>query len=279
MATTVTRESIELLRQRLSVEGKSESTKRGYAGDTRTFFDWLGSDTLPIEDFEFKAAEHLNFCKKYADRKMSTTARRVSGLRGFAWYVHGIDNFLPRYATPKVAPGAPHPLIEGIDGVLQMIDTARTTEERALVALAGLCGARVSEARELRVCDIDLVDMIVTLGGKRDKYRPVPISRQAMPHIVGWMIEVKNMGRENMFDMCDRTARNWLTRIHKEAGLEGEGSSHDLRMTFGTAVYEKTKDIRVVQELLGHASPTTTQIYIGIRLSAMRNGVELDLTA
>lgn len=279
MATTVTKESIELLRPRLFVEGKSENTRRGYAGDARTFFEWLGSDTVSIEEFEYKAAEHLNYCKDYADRKKSTTARRVSGLRGFAKYVYGIHNFLPRYSTPKVGPGVPHPLEEGIDGVLQMIDTASTAEERALIALTGLCGARVSEARELRVHEIDVMNMTVLLGGKRDKWRLVPMSKMAMLHIVSWMIEVKNMGRAAMFTMCDKTARNWLTRLHRDAGLTGESSSHDLRMTFGTSVYEKTKDIRLVQELLGHASPVTTEGYIGIRLDAMRKGVEFDLTA
>lgn len=279
MATIVTSESIELLRQRLSVEGRSENTRRGYAGDARTFFEWLGSTTLPIEEFEAKAAEHLNYCKDYADKKKSTTARRVSGLRGFAKYVYGIHNFLPNYSTPKVAGGVPHPLEEGLDGVLKMLDTASTAEERAMVALAGLCGARISEARELRVSDIDVANMTVLLGGKRDKYRHVPMSKLAMSHIVTWMIEVMGMSREDMFVMCDKTARNWMTRIHREAGLSGESASHDLRMTFGTEVYAKTKDIRLVQELLGHSSPTTTEGYIGIRLTAMRSAVEFDLTA
>lgn len=279
VATIVTRESIELLRPRLSVAGKSEHTRRGYAGDANTFFDWLGSDTLPMEEFEFKAAEHLNFCKDYADRKKSTTARRVSGLRGFARYVYQLNVFLPGYSTPQVARGVAHPLVEGIDGVHQMLDTARTAEERAMVALTGLCGARISEARELRVHDIDVMNMTVLLGGKRDKWRLVPMSKMAMLHIVSWMIEVRNMGRVDMFVMCDKTARNWMHRIHDEAGLAGDGASHDLRMTFAQEVYEKTKDIRLVQELLGHASPTTTEGYIGIRLDQMRSAVEFDLTA
>ncbi|MFD5451632.1 MULTISPECIES: tyrosine-type recombinase/integrase [Streptomyces] len=277
MATTVTRESIEVLRQRLSEEGKSKNTQRGYTGDAHTFFDWLGSDTLPIEDFQSKAAEHLNYCK-FIDKKKSTTARRVSGLRGFAWYAHNIPTFLPRYATPKPAPGIPHPLAEGMDGVQRMLEAARNAEEKALVALTGLCGARVSEARELSIHEIDIQNRLVMLGGKRDKWRWVPMGKDAMGYILTWMVLAQNMGRQTLFAMSDSTARRWLHQIHDEAGLQGDGASHDLRMTYGTDVYDRTKDIRLVQELLGHSSPITTQNYIAIELEKKRSAVEFDLT-
>jgi site-specific recombinase XerD len=278
MATTVTRESIEVLRRRLSEEGKSRNTVRGYSGDAHTFFDWLGSDTLPIEEFQARAAEHLNYCK-YIDRKKSTTARRVSGLRGFAWYAHNIPAFLPRYATPQPAPGVPHPLVEGIEGVQLMLEAAKNPEEQALVALTGLCGARVSEARELSIHEIDVEKRLVMLGGKRNKWRWVPMGNDAMGYILTWMILAQNMGRQTLFTISDSTARRWLHQIHDEAGLQGDGASHDLRMTFGTAVYDKTKDIRLVQELLGHSSPTTTQRYIAIELEKKRAAVEFALTA
>lgn len=251
---------------------------RGYSGDAHTFFDWLGSDTLPIVDFQAKAADHLNYCK-FIDKRKSTTARRVSGLRGFAWYAHNIPTFLPRYATPKPAPGVPHPLVEGMDGVRRMLDAAANPEEQALVALTGLCGARVSEARELSIHEIDVPNRMVQLGGKRDKWRWVPMGNEAMGYILTWMILAQNMGRETLFVMSDSSARRYLRQIHADAGLEGDGASHDLRMTYGTEVYERTKDIRLVQELLGHASPTTTQVYVAMDLAKKRSAVEFHLTA
>lgn len=278
MATTVTRASIEVLRRKLSEEGKSRNTQRGYTGDAHTFFDWLGGDTLPIGDFQSKAAEHLNYFK-VLDKKKSTTARRVSGLRGFAWYAHDIPTFLPRYATPKAEPGVPHPLAEGIDGIQRMLEAASNPEEKALVALTGLCGARVSEARDLSIHEIDIQNKLVLLGGKRDKWRWVPMGNEAMGYILTWMIFAQNMGRETLFSMSDSTVRRWLHQIHDEAGLQGDGASHDLRMTYATEVYERTKDIRLVQELLGHASPTTTQTYIDVKLAAKRAAVEFALTA
>jgi site-specific recombinase XerD len=278
METTVTRGSIVVLRQKLSEEGKSKNTVRGYSGDAHTFFDWLGSDTLPIADFQVKAADHLNYCK-FIDKKKSTTARRVSGLRGFAWYAHNIPTFLPRYATPKPAPGVPHPLAEGMGGVRRMLAACSNSEEQALVALTGLCGARVSEARDLSIHEIDVANRMVLLGGKRDKWRWVPMGNEAMGYILTWMILAQNMGRTTLFDISDSTARRWLHEIHDEAGLVGDGASHDLRMTYGTEVYERTKDIRLVQELLGHASPTTTQVYIAMDLMKKRSAVEFDLTA
>lgn len=156
-----------------------------------------------------------------------------------------------------------------------MIRVATTHEQRAMCVLTGLCGLRISEAMDCELSWLDLHEMTLRVRGKGDKTRYVPVSKIAWSILSGRHAEVLLSGGTRYITCEERNARDTITRLAKRASLSRRVASHDLRATFATAVYDRTKDPRVVQELLGHASLTTTQIYIGVTMKAMREAVEL----
>jgi site-specific recombinase XerD len=234
----------------------------------------LVADDISYDTFEDQAMKWLNATRKEAAPK--TTGRRLTSLRAFAKWA-GWEAVLTDYSTPTPAKPVPHPLPEGIDGVRRMLVIAKYDNERALVALCGLCGLRVSEALSVIPHDFDLESMTLTIRGKGDKTRIVPVSREAW-NILAPAVTRAYCGQKDggsVVDMYDRQARRCVTRLGRKAKLKRHISSHDLRATFATAVYDKTMDIRLVQDLLGHSSVETTQVYTGVGMDKMKKGVEL----
>jgi site-specific recombinase XerD len=156
-----------------------------------------------------------------------------------------------------------------------MIEASRSHQHRALVALCGLCGLRVAEAISVKLSDIDTKEMVLFVHGKGDKKRWVPLSDKAWRYLAPAAAEAMIARRARVVTMADRTAREVITRLAVEAGLTRHVSSHDLRATFGTAAYAKTKDLRAVQDLLGHASSKTTETYTGVSERAMRDAADI----
>lgn len=152
-----------------------------------------------------------------------------------------------------------------------------TQTEKALVALCGLCGTRVAEAVSVMPDDVDFETNTLAIHGKGDKLRHVPIS-EAAAVLLRPAVESAREAGTNVVRVRDRAARSMITRLGEKAGLPRRIASHDLRATFATEVYNKTKDLRLVQELMGHASITTTEIYTAVAIKEMREGVELFAT-
>ena len=208
-------------------------------------------------------------------RKVSpkTTGRRLTSLRAFAKWA-GWGSVLDDYDAPTAARSMPHPLPEGMDGVRRLIVMAANDHQRCLVTLCGMVGCRVAEALEVRASDFNLQSHTLTIHGKGDKQRIVPVSNTAWAYLTEGIVRSFATGT-TLVDLQDRRARKVISILGVRAGLQRTISSHDLRATFGTHVYDKTKDIRLVQELLGHANSSTTEIYVGVTQSALREAVEL----
>ena len=269
--TTLDDDSADLFVGYLKSRGKSANTQRAYRSDLHQFMLVVG--TCPQEKFEDEAMLWLNDTRESTAPK--TTGRRLTSLRGFARWA-GWGDVLDEYSTPTPAKPIPHPLPEGIAGVRLMIGKAANNEERALIALCGLCGMRVSEALSILPTDFDLAEMTVKIRGKGDKSRVVPVSPEAWTALAPSVTRAFcGVGSATVTGMYDRQARRCVTRLARKAHLKRHVSSHDLRATFATAVYDKTMDIRLVQELLGHSSVEQTQVYTGIAMSKMKEGVKL----
>lgn len=178
------------------------------------------------------------------------------------------------YSAPSPAKSQPHPLPEGMEGVRRLIDVARNDQQRALIALCGMLGCRVAEALSVHPSDFNTGEMLLTIRGKGDKTRVVPISSMAWQVLAMPVTRAMCEGR-GVIDYKDRFARRVITDLGVKAGLKRHISSHDLRATFATAVYDKTLDLRVTQELLGHSSSQTTELYTGVTADSMRKAVEL----
>jgi integrase len=222
------------------------------------------------EDFEEIAMEWLQMNRKILSPK--TTNRRLTSLKAFARWA-GWGNPLEEYAAPTAAKGQPHPLPEGIEGVYRMIEAAHNERQKTLVVLCGLCGLRISEALKIKATHFDFANMVLRVPGKGDKERIVPVSERAWNVIAPAVVRagLKNL---EVVGLKDRFARRAITELGVRAGLQRRVASHDLRATFATAVYDSTLDQRVVQELLGHANGSTTEVYIGRTAEQMRKAVE-----
>lgn len=272
MATTVTLESIEQFQSSLSENGRSEHTVKCYGSDLRMMLRDLGLDSIPTDHFETYAKKWLMNTR--ADMSPKTICRRLTSLRSYAKWA-GMGNVLGDYSPPTPVKGTPHPLPEGVDGIAKLLAVCTNEKQEALIALCGYCGCRVAEALNVRPSDFDLNEMTVTIRGKGAKYRNLPVSEAA------WVVLQKPVtrafieGDRLVIGLKDRFARRVITVLGERAGLQRHISSHDLRSTFGTSVYDKTLDLRVTQELLGHSSSQTTELYTLVTLNKMRAAVEI----
>ncbi len=272
--TIVSPEVIDKFRSSLFVKGKQLNTVKAYTTDLRVFLDQTCPEkTVTQEEFEEMGAAWLTMNRRKVSPK--TTGRRLTSLRAFArWAGWGL--VLEDYSAPDPGKGQPHPLPEGVEGVRRLIEAASVEKHKALIALCGLCGCRVGEALSIRPSDINIGTMTLTIRGKGDKTRYVPISTEAWEVLsVVVMRRMIALSDEELVPMNERHARKVVTSLGVRAKLQRHISSHDLRATFGTAVFDKTLDIRLVQELLGHATSAQTETYVGVKFAKMREAVAL----
>jgi integrase/recombinase XerD len=186
-------------------------------------------------------------------------------------------------ATPKRLPKAIS--TDAVERLLQAAsssDTPSALRDRALLEVLYGCGARISEATGLDVDDVDLEDGSVRLFGKGRKERVVPLGSFACEAVRAYLVRARpglaSSGRAGsalfLNTRGDRLSRQsaWAAlRIAAErADLTGHVSPHTLRHSFATHLLDGGADVRVVQELLGHASVTTTQIYTMVTAERLR---------
>lgn len=270
----LTSDSIDRFLSSMYENGRSENSVRAYRSDLTGLLKYMiQTDNVEESTTERTAALYLTRMReKTAPR---TIQRKLAAFRAFARY-HGEATFLATYKPPTPPKPQPHPLPEGIDGVLAMYGYASEPHHKAIVVLCGLMGLRISEARQVRVCDFDLVEQSVLVRGKGSKQRWVPMGAKAWALLHGpYLVAQDQRGVTGLLvPISDRGARAAYTRIAKRA-LNRKSSTHDMRATAATAWYDKTKDIRAVQENLGHASSHTTETYTGVTVAAQRKAVEV----
>ncbi len=272
METTLTSASIAQFLNSLSENGHGPNTIRAYRSDLMGLLSWMVNQEQ--DETEAMAAKYLNAHR--AQWAPKTTRRKLGTYRTWAKWTGNTD-FLRHYKAPTPDRAQPKPIAEGIPAVLRMIDACGLNSgQRALVTLCGLCGLRAHEALAIRPRDINFQARVLTVRGKGDKTRTVPISDTAFPHLLGAVGEAYARGGESetLVNMGDRWARDFISRLARRVGLPPT-SSHQLRATFATAAYAKTHDLRAVQDLLGHASSTTTEVYTGVSNAAMRRAVDV----
>lgn len=219
-------------------------------------------------EYELHVGMYLTDLREEVSPK--TLQRKLTTFRAHGEFVTGIPQ-LRDYRAPSPPRPIPHPLTEGMDGVRRMAEQARNPQQRALIGLCGFEGLRISEARSVRVGDLDFGRSLLTVKGKGHKIRKIPLFPQAVVYIADSLAEAGAAKREHIITYSDRGARSAIASMGRKAKISRPVSSHDLRATFATAVYNKTKDLRTVQELLGHNSSQTTEVYTGVSLSTMRS--------
>lgn len=223
-----------------------------------------------------------NYCK-------STVARKLATLRSFYKFLvrrgHLATNPVASIRTPKQDKRLPKFLeVEEIERLLNNCDvnTLLGARDRAILESLYSTGMRVSEVIALNVSDVDFEDNVVRIRGKGKKERVVPLgpsAAKAMLHYLDLRRAQLPPGRsdaEALFinkhgqRLSTRSVRRKLDKYLLEAGLDSSVSPHTLRHSFATHMLQRGADLRSVQQLLGHQSLSTTQVYTHITGSKVK---------
>jgi len=266
---------------------KSLSTNSidAYVHDIEKLVQFLDYTNVGLGATQLKTEHLRNFLKWVNELGMSATsqARILSGLHSFYKYLL-IENLIHTDPTelvdaPRIGRKLPDTLSkEDVEILLEGVDRSTPEGERNRAMLETLysCGLRVSELVNLKISDIFPKEAYIRIIGKGNKERLVPIGRTALKHIelykqsVRHLIEVTK-GEEDILFLNRRGSR--LTRVMvftiiknlaQKCGVKKTISPHTFRHSFATHLLEGGADLRAVQEMLGHESITTTEIYTHI---------------
>ena len=276
-------QALELFIDHLQVERNlAVNTVVSYRHDLQLLLDYLRpSDVTDVGAVTpdalagFIQAEITQACRA------TTQARRVSAMRQFFLYLqrngHCETNPARRLQTPKwqrTLPGSPD--IEQTSRLLdmpqQMISRKRALRDQSMLELLYGAGLRASEVCHLAVDDLQLDAGLVRVRGKGDKERLVPLGGCAIEALQGYLQHERPLlpwaaGVPHLFvgqrgRPISRMALYKIVRMYSDmAGLHGRVSPHTLRHAFATHLVQGGADLRAVQEMLGHASIVTTEIY------------------
>ena len=270
--------------------GLSENTRTAYCMDVERFAAWLSPEVAPVD----VTREHLeNFIYQLHEAGIAprSQARIISGLKSFFRYLT-VDNIRPDdpmalIEAPSIGRHLPEVLtVEEIDAMVEAIDLLEPLgrRNRAIIETLYGCGLRVSELINLEISKIYFDEEYVVVTGKGNKERIVPISQSAITEIRHYLPDRELLpikaGEENILFLNRRGKR--LTRVMifyivKElallAGIAKDVSPHTLRHSFATHLLEGGANLRAIQQMLGHADISTTEIYIHIDRSRLRKEI------
>lgn len=266
-------DATEALRAYLSSKGRAENTRRAYQADLKMFWQEMNLEEISLADLEKLASDWLNSKRRTIAPK--TTHRRLTTMKNLALAFK--TRILDDYTTPTPSRPTPHPLPGGLEDLNKLFSVCFHEQHRVLIALTGLVGMRIHEALNAKPSDFDHATRQVTIWGKGDRIRKIPVSTKAMEILMPSLIEASISGRSDtpLIQVGDRSARELITILGERAKLSRRISSHDLRATFATVAYAKSKDLRAVQELLGHADSKQTETYVLVSDQALRTAANI----
>ncbi|MBA0128271.1 site-specific tyrosine recombinase XerD [Haloechinothrix sp. YIM 98757] len=280
----------------LAVErGTARNTLDSYARDLRRYHAFLRArqraDVADVSDGDVRefvlamregTAEH----PALAESSVARTLVAVRGLHRFAVREGLVEHDVARdVRPPRNARRLPKAL--PVSDVLRLLDMPpiegdRALRDRALLELLYSTGARISEAIGLDLDDIDDQQRTIVLDGKGGKQRIVPIGRPALDALDAYLVRARpalatrGRGTSAVFlnargGRLSRQGAWQVLKVNAErAGLSEAVSPHTLRHSFATHLLEGGADVRVVQELLGHSSVATTQVYTLVTVNTLR---------
>lgn len=273
--------------------GYSENTIDGYIHDTELLMEFAASRSLDIHTME---EAHLHdFLSTLHDMGIGarSQARIIAGIRGFFKYLmlEGVIKSNPAelLESPKLGKHLPEVLsVEEIDAMIAAIPSEKDEALRneAIIEMLYGSGLRVSELIDIRISRINFEEGFMIVEGKGSKERLVPISPRAMQLATQWLEQRSRMnvapGASDILFLNRRGKP--LTRVMifyivkdlaERAGIKRPVSPHTLRHSFATHLLEGGANLRAIQEMLGHESVTTTEIYVHLDRSALRRTIAL----
>ena len=261
----------------------SANTVEAYGRDAEALLEYLRSEGLGKA--ENVRGEHLTaYVESLSASGISkrSQARAISSIKALFRYLEdeGVikENPCDMLDAPKMQKHLPSVLsVEEVLAILDSVDLSKPQghRNRAILEMLYSCGLRVSELVNLRISDLFFDEGFIRVIGKGDKQRLIPVGEPAVKAVGFWMDQRRHWSLAKGFDDClfinrrgSKLTREMVFHIVKEqaeaAGIHKEISPHTFRHSFATHMVENGADLRVVQEMLGHESILTTEIYTHI---------------
>lgn len=282
-----------LIREYLSYcrveKGLAANSIDSYSTDLGKLSEWVGKNHLDL--LTLSRTDLREWLMDLSARKLSENSKRriISAVRGFYKFLmfdgHVTKNPAEDLVSPQKGVYLPRFLNKSeIDLLLGVPDTSTEIglRDRALLELMYASGLRVSEAANVRINDIDLDGGILTTTGKGSKTRRVPVGASAVEWIKSYLVlrrKKENIEIDNLFvspagsPINRQTIHASIAEYAVKCGLDGV-SPHTLRHSFATHLVQNNADIRSVQQMLGHADISTTQIYTHITSAQMKKNYD-----
>ena len=271
----------------------SEHTVKGYASDILSFLIWLNADCLNVDINKLREYQH--FIQRF-NYKKTTILRKIASIRGFYKYLYKeryIDsNPADSLIAPKRGKSLPKFLTDDeMERILDNVDisTPAGVRNKAILELLWATGMRVSELSGLNFGDLELDNNEIKVFGKGAKERIVLVSNRAKKYLEQYIntarplvigvngvktdeddsspVFINNTG----YRLQTKTIRNVINQVVEKIQLPKHVTPHMFRHSFATRLIENGADLRVVQELLGHASISNTQIYTHISTQHLKD--------
>lgn len=275
----------------------SANSVEAYVRDITVFANFIlrKYDVLPAdvdEDMISQYLVHLNTIQ----HKRTSQARELSGVKSFYNYLLMLDKIelspAEFISTPKTRRELPDVLtVEEVERIIGVVDTTtvKGRRDRAMLEMLYSCGLRVTELISLKMSDLFLGEGYIRVMGKGSKQRLVPIGRVAMEWLMQYLEDRREMlkdnggkgGSEQTLFLSNR--RTKLTRVMiftiirkaaSDAGITKRVSPHTFRHSFATHLFAGGASIRQVQDMLGHESITTTEIYTHLDPDHLRGAID-----
>jgi site-specific recombinase XerD len=258
----------------LATAGMADATRRAYASDIRSFIDWYGDGEVSDIDVRVLAdwVAVLGRARRGGKLAPATISRKLAAVRAMLRFTLGAGRVPEtpfRTRRARHLPDAPKAgeideLIDGVDG-----DGALALRNRALLELVYSAGLRSAEAVALDLGDVDFEQELVHVRqGKGAKDRVVPLGEEAAVLVARYLRDARPQLARGANDACFLSARG--RRLDTSTLRRLAPHPHRLRHSFATHLLEGGADLRTIQELLGHASLSTTQMYSHVDAKRLR---------
>ena len=252
----------------------AEATRRAYRFDLEPFLRWLGARGIGVQEVDIRVlTEFAAELGRARPRKLApaTVARKLASVRSFLRFTLGAANVPDASLAPRRPRRLPDtPKLAIVDETLDALagDGPLALRNRALVELVYSAGLRSREAVDLDLADVDFEQELVHVRGKGGKERVVPLGEEAQHWVGRYLHEARpelTRGAANALFLSARGRRLDTSTLRRLCP-----HPHRLRHAFATHLIEGGADLRTIQELLGHSSLSTTQIYSHVDAKRLR---------
>lgn len=271
-------DTVAAIERFLASPSLSEATRRAYGTDLREFEAWLRRRGISLADVDVRAlsayAAELGAARAGATPGKlapATVARKLSAVRALLRHALGPARVPHAQLAPRRRRRLPvAPKLDEVDDLLERIggDSPLALRDRALVELVYSAGLRSAEAVGLDLADVDFDQEAVHVRGKGGKERIIPLGEEAAYHLARYLRDGRPKLARGAVDALFLSVRG--RRLDTSVLRRLVSHPHRLRHAFATHLLEGGADLRVIQELLGHSSLSTTQIYSHVDARRLR---------